>query len=226
MGWSGYREMKCRVSSGLNCAKSVLQQHSWCNILTILKLIQTNNHKWKCVPDSKYVTSPWSPCGEADSDKWPASLDSRKWSWSGNHHSMYGKEDTSKALCWENFSVPWGILSQEQPKHQVNIENVKTLFVNYVFRNPIGIESDSLWTSEFSIGSFNLRSGYQQRQNNDSILEFEFASIFCFIISTLLVFILSLSLALVVLKCYDYFKARNSQVFWQNMDDTSCSYYF
>ena len=78
----------------------------------------------------------------------------------------------------------------------------------YLFRGPI----DSLWPSKFSVSSINLSSGSLA----DSTLDIEFTSIFCFIISTLLVFLLSLALALVTLKCYDYFKARNTQVFWRN----------
>ena len=90
-------------------------------------------------------------------------------------------------------------------------------------RDPIGFQSgSSSWTSQLSIRGFNLSSGYQ-RSLDDSTLDIEFTSIFCFIISTLLVFILSLSLALVMLKCYDYFKARNTQVFEQLFLCNSCN---
>ena len=42
-------------------------------------------------------------------------------------------------------------------------------------------------------------------------------SILCFIISTLIVFLLSLSLALAALRCYDYCKSRSSQVNSQSL---------
>ena len=46
-------------------------------------------------------------------------------------------------------------------------------------------------------------------QYNSSI---QYSSIICFIISTLIVFIISLTFALTLLRCYDYFKSRNTQV--------------
>ena len=188
---------------------------SCCNDKILAKL-----HKFDFLKRNKSrrnVSTSWSPWGEAISDKWPAPPNSKKWTWTGNNHHLYGTEDTSKTLCWKNFSVSSGVYLPKQPQIQVEamkMDSFWSLVKRIFIRGPIGIKSGSLWTSEFSVSSINLSSGYQ-RSLEDSTLDIEFTSIFCFIISTLLVFLFSLALALVTLKCYDYFKARNTQVFGQ-----------
>ena len=112
-------------------------------------------------------------------------------------------------ICAERtFQFPRGLIYQNNPK--IRWEWSICLGWNihkYPFsRDFIGIQSGSSWIPELSVRSINSRS------LDDSTLDIEFTSIFCFIISTLLVFILSLSLAMVILKCYDYFKSRNTQV--------------
>ena len=112
-------------------------------------------------------------------------------------------------LKMDNLSMKLVYIQQFR---QLKFGEWSPLYILLISRGPIGLKSGSLWTSEFSVNSINLSSGYQ-RSLEDSTLDIEFTSIFCFIISTLLVFLFSLALALVTLKCYDYFKARNTQVF-------------
>ena len=52
----------------------------------------------------------------------------------------------------------------------------------------------------------------ENRTQNLAASEGQNYSILCFIISTLIVFLLSLSVALMALRCYDYCKSRSNQV--------------